>query len=181
MKSDAKPLGLLIEDLPLPAQTVLVRLDWRAYYREFALAHGGYPVVHKGRQLFADGWRYSLTDHAGPEWPPPDDPKELLQLRLAYWRRRLTISANAAEVLGRKLRAMEDVQRAKDLPLQQIAASLDPVTGLWRRIEGACGEFDFASHRRRLEDLESDAATCRERLAELEEGKVNDGQTSQQR
>lgn len=70
---------------------VRVRLDWRAYFEDFSKQHGGNPVEFHGRQLFQDGWQYSLQYYHGPEWSPPSDPRELTYLKISYWRERRRI------------------------------------------------------------------------------------------
>lgn len=75
---------MLTEKIPQPPK---LRVDWRAYFKEFMGAHGD-PVKWGQRLLFRDGWQYSALDYAGPEFPPPIDLRELRQLQREYWKRR---------------------------------------------------------------------------------------------
>lgn len=89
-----------------------IKLDWKTYYQQFCMIHGE-PVMHEGLQLFPDGYRYSATDYAGPEIPPPTDEKELLFLFRAYWGIRYSmVKAEWSKVneLWSNLRNMQSVR-----------------------------------------------------------------------
>lgn len=91
-------------------------LDWRAYFRAFLEAHGE-PHEHGGRLWFEDGWSYSATSHAGPEWPPPSDPRELAEVRRRWLRlRRAEVKAERLKT-DRLLRQVAGYQAVKSLPL----------------------------------------------------------------
>ena len=62
-----------------------IKLDWKAYFRIFCDTHGGFPMPDRGRLLFPDGWTYSNTDYAGPEWPPSENEEERLKVVIRYW------------------------------------------------------------------------------------------------
>ena len=98
-----------------------VKLDWVQYFKRFCEEHGGNPINYKGRLLFQDGWTYSATSHAGPEWAPPEDPKELVALVTVYWQEQL----RALEVERRQLKAyvhgLTQLSQAKSVPLQATA------------------------------------------------------------
>ena len=138
----------------------LPKLDWRAYFRAFCEAHGGDPVAHGGRLLFQDGWQYSSTDHAGPEWPPPEDPNKLLALRRFYWQRRRQIVEAEWRKLWEAVRGLEELQGHKSAPLQSQAGR----EGGERR---AAGPLDLAGLKARLSWLQDDVGWCEQKLAEL--------------
>jgi hypothetical protein len=100
-----------------------LKLDWKAYYNQFSEKHGGTPIIYKGKQLFADGWTYSSTDYAGPEWPPSNDSKELHTMQLVYWYTRWNRAKNELMLLRNRLDAMKGLQESKDVPLQQVVVS----------------------------------------------------------
>lgn len=97
-----------------------VNLSWKAYYKVFSEKHGGVPILYKGRQYFRDGWSYSATDYAGPEWPPPSDPKELLTLQRVYWYTLHNRCRNELLILRRQFDHLKGLQEEKDVPLQMI-------------------------------------------------------------
>lgn len=97
-----------------------LQLDWKAYYDRFDAAHGGHPLSFKGRLLWRDGWTYSSTDHAGPEWKPPEDPKELKVLQTTYWMARRSLIRDEVRRLEDDLRNLRETQRAKSVPLQVV-------------------------------------------------------------
>jgi len=102
-----------------------VKLDWKNYYFKFSEQHGGNPVVYKEVQLFCDGWRYSLTDYAGPEYPPPEDKKELRKLQLVYWYTRWNRAKNELNFVEQKAVMLRNLQSTKDGQLQHIVTSED--------------------------------------------------------
>jgi hypothetical protein len=73
----------VLHDLLLDLAMPQIQIDWRRYFADFCEQHGE-PIVHKGMLLFADGWRYSMNNFAGPEFPPPADARVLEQLRDTY-------------------------------------------------------------------------------------------------
>ena len=111
-------LSTLVE--PQVPKTKL-RLDWKEYFKKFVEAHGE-PVDYGGRLLFRDGWQYSSTRYQGPEYPPPEDPANLREDKLTYWRllhERLNREANE---LSQQITMLTQWQNEKSMPLQQRVA-----------------------------------------------------------
>jgi hypothetical protein len=156
---------------PKPAQAGGVHLDWRAYFRAFSEAHGGDPVYHGGRLLFADGWQYSSTDHAGPEWAPPESEEELRRLVRAYWKRRLQIVTAERKLLWERLKGLEQLQAAKSLPLQRTAREPDGEG----RVKMVRGPLDLDGMRARLAWLADDIKWCQGKLDERGSNGGTDG------
>lgn len=149
----------------------LVRLDWRAYFKEFCELHGRDPVSYRGRLLFPDGWTYSSSDYAGPEWPPPDDPAELLAVQSSYWRRRRGIVRRERDELRLAVQSLAEMQRCKSVPLQQVVQMRDSETN--QRVTSR-KPLDLDGLKARLAWLEEDVAECDRHLAEL--GEVDEPQ-----
>lgn len=95
-----------------------VQLDWKAYYDRFDASHGGHPIEYRGRLLWADGWTYSSTDHAGPEWAAPSDKRELRVYQIVYWTRRKGFAKQEMRDKQDELQSLKETQRAKSVPLQ---------------------------------------------------------------
>lgn len=95
-----------------------VQVDWRTYFKEFELAHGGNPVLHGNRLLYHDGWTYSATDEAGPEWPPPEDEDERNSLIKVYWVKRRKIVQAELSALEKVAKGLDVMQQGKSLPIQ---------------------------------------------------------------
>lgn len=103
-------------DGPPPVEEVII--DWEAYFVEFSKKHGGFPVVYAGRLLFQDGWRYSLKEQDGPEWPPPKDPDALSRLQTIYWMIRRSINLAELMELRQKEEGLRNLQESLSAPLQ---------------------------------------------------------------
>lgn len=101
-----------------------VRLSAVHYWQRFKRAHG-VPVLHRGRCLFPDGWTHSSSDFNGPEWPPPDDQKELQGLQLAYWAIRSKQVRQALRKAQVELDALRQQQQVKSVPLQVVRQRVD--------------------------------------------------------
>lgn len=144
-------------------QRVQLRIDWRAYYREFCDAHGGIPVEHGGRQLFEDGWTYSLTDYRGPEWPPPADARELLALKIEYWNIRLKAVLAQRDRLAVLLRDVEQLMLRRSCPLQQRVTYVDEAG----KRQTQTGPLDVEPLRARHELFCDDVAYCEDKLNQL--------------
>lgn len=148
-----------------PVAEVIARLDWPAYFRVFCEAHGtdgepGWPVYYRGQLLFADGWRYSSTDHSGPEWPPPDDPGQLKELLTFYWKRRLAIVESERVKVATQLINQEQAQRGRNQPLQvtwTIREEMDDGRIVRRQAKGAATLDNLKA---RLSWLEGDVEKC---------------------
>lgn len=140
--------------------SVMVTLDWETYFKEFCSAHGKYPVVY-GKEdeflLFPDGWMYSATSYEGPEFQPPKDIGELLQLQLYYWGRRYRIIKREYNDLKNDLVNLESVAREKSLPLYQLNE--------YQNSEGKTvtesRKLDLTIMQRRIEWLDKDSKNCK--------------------
>lgn len=110
--------------------------DWKAYYLAFQKMHeveGGGPVLYgdtEGVWLFGDGWRYSATDYAGPEFPPPEDERELIELQRFYWRRRRAIVHLERGKLSFQLEGIRKQERERETPLFAMKYLVSELTGL---------------------------------------------------
>lgn len=141
-----------------------IKLDWLAYFREFCNVHGGDPVHHAGRLLFRDGWTYSATDHAGPEFPPPEsDPQLVKHLKYQYWNIRRQAIRQELEQLKSTIGSLEEMQRSKSAPLQQVVISYDD-KGKPRR---GAQPLDIAPLKIRLDLLEHAMVECLNELSNL--------------
>lgn len=109
-----------------------IEIDWEQYFQDFCEKHGKYPIMYKGTYLFPDGWRYSSTDFAGPEWQPPMDEKELAELKLYYYNRRYNIIEQELAATQITLENITNLQRVKDVPLKQRILVHDEESGLVR-------------------------------------------------
>lgn len=145
--------------------TVKTELSWVAYYFRFKQEHG-YPVQHKGRLLFPDGWTYSATDYAGPEWPPPKSTSVLLRLRLAYWETRLQTVREEHRVLKSKLEGFRRLQQGRSVPLQQYTAEYHK--GFKRKLSEPA-DLDLEAFQGRFEWLGTEIRDCYERIKEIKE------------
>jgi len=154
-----------LDSLEVPPSPVTVELDWDTYFKEFCNFHGD-PIRHRGRLLFPDGWTYSMTDKAGPEWPPPTDPEELRSLLYKYWLVRLRMVKEEYHWLHRMVYDLEEAQRRHSLPLQQVLVSYNEEDGLYHRSVKPLELKDFQEGR--LEWLAQDVKDCEAKLRELE-------------
>lgn len=141
---------------------VHVEVDWKAYFEAFREAHGKFPLYYRGKLLFPDGWSYSATDYAGPEWPPPEDPVAAKNLRRMYWR--LRRNAVRQEIPPARLQ----IEQIKQLIATHSVVPLKRVT-YWDREGGKDGAGTYVSEVRpvslddalaRLAWLEDDLALC---------------------
>lgn len=109
-----------------------IKLDWRAYFDGFCELHGK-PVDCRGRLLFQDGWTYSRTDHSGPEWPPPTDPKELAEFQRDYWSIRLAKAELEYTDARRIYENLEGMASKRSAPLKCGTRYFDEETNRYRR------------------------------------------------
>ena len=141
-----------------------VQLDWKAYYKNFSIAHGGDPIMYGGRQLFQDGWTYSGTDYAGPEWPPPSNKVLRTRLIRTYWEKRKEIVVQQEEYLRLRIEALEGMQSAKNQPLQQVVR-------LWSDTEekqvSQVGDINFDDLKEKLKFFQYAVQECQNKLQEL--------------
>jgi hypothetical protein len=164
--------------LPSLLRRNIVRLDDRGYFLEFCEAHGRYPIHHLNNLLFPDGWTYSSTDYGGPEWPPPEDPREQRGLRKVYWSRRREIVTAERDSLFHQLEGLKELATKKSVPLQQVGRVKSDGVGhdgrpvsTWTTVRGP---VDFGTLEGRLKWLQEDVAECEAKLKELEDGGVAD-------
>lgn len=141
-----------------------LKLEWRAYYQRFSEMHGGYPIIYKGRQYFADGWSYSMTDYAGPEWPPPTDPEELATIQKVYWYTRWNRARNELMVLRERYDGLKGLQETKSAPLQQIVTVRNEET---KKVEKHIGDWSPAVFDHVLDFIEQEVQLADSKIKEL--------------
>jgi len=141
-----------------------VQLDWTAYWEEFKKAHGGDPVEHRGRLLFYDGWTYSASDTAGPEWRPPQEPSELEMFQVAYWKTKRNLLSQEHAALIAQIESLEKFQFHKDVPLQAVTSTMDVETG--QKVLSS-DPIDFEAMRGRLDWLASEIRRSEEELKNI--------------
>lgn len=142
--------------------TESIQYDWEAYYKRFKELHGE-PVESGGVALFPDGWTYSLSDFAGPEWPPPDDSRQLRNLQCKYWQVRKRLLQTEASKLRSQIQLASKFQAQKSAPLQQVSSGLNE-QGL-ETLQVA--DIDFDAMQARLEWIQASVLKCSEKLEEL--------------
>lgn len=145
------------------------KLDWKAYYRRFSEAHGGNPIVYKGRQLFRDGWTYSLNDYAGPEWPPPADPKELLTLQKVYYYTLWNRAQNELMALRSRYDAIKGLQETKSVPLQQSVEVRDNEAPVGKQVSKHTQDWVPDVFELVIAYLEQEVNTSNEHIQQLKE------------
>lgn len=132
-----------------------IELDWQGYFSSFVEAHGE-PVKFRGRLLFRDGWQYSATDYAGPEWRPPDDPKELAMMVAYYVGYRRKMLREELFDLQHFYNWLVQTQHQRDRPLLQLRVRTDE--------NGSTKEesipIDLEMIKARLDWLKEDIARC---------------------
>jgi hypothetical protein len=136
-------------------------LDWRAYYLAFQEAHGE-PVNWSGKLLFRDGYTYAAKDYSGPEWPPPQDPKELRRLQRAYWQIRKANLTHLLRVRRADLLALHEMQAARSVPLQHKTCIRDD-----QGTKVQAQALNLRDLEDRLRWTEHDLLECQERLDAL--------------
>lgn len=154
---------------PRAVPSLQVHLDWKGYYKQFEEKHGepvqlldrdGKPL----RLLFADGWTYSCTDYAGPEWPPPKNEQDRARLIAEYYKIKFGLVRNEYIDLCRLISYLRDLQSAKDVPLQQIASYFDDEQN--KRVIGRF-EVELTPLIERREWLRKAISECEQRLTEI--------------
>src|SRR6185295_16041100 len=108
--------GRMISPQQSLAEQQRVRVDWRAYWKEFSRQHGDFPVKWRSRFLFRDGWTYAM-DYPGPEWPPPTDERELARMVRAYWLLRKRAVRAEWWAADCELRDLRNLQATRSLPI----------------------------------------------------------------
>lgn len=145
-------------------RTPQIRIDWKAYFKAFCEAHGD-PILYKGRLLFPDGYQYSATDYAGPEYPPEESLERAY--RIVYYRERRKLLRERESALIRRLEALERLQSALSVPLQYSWTDRDETTG---KIMRGTQSLDFDIQLREpIEDVRADMKRCEEMLRELKD------------
>ena len=147
----------------LPA-SVAITLDWNAYFKHFTELHGE-PVIWKNRLLFADGWTYNLRSKEGPEWPPPADDRELHQMQMSYWLKRLSLVQTEWNVLSDIIHGLRELQRRHHLPLQHRLVSYDEEQGRYITQTQTVDIHELENGR--LAWLAQDIEDCQAKLREL--------------
>jgi hypothetical protein len=144
---------------PMSVKTT-IRLDWRAYFAKFCEEHGE-PVNYRGRLLFRDGYMYSATNHAGPEYSPPAG-EELLRLQRDYWSLRRKMIQEQIDDLTYVAESVFQMQAGRSVKLQQ--------TNVYKDDEGKVkievGDVDRVAMLERMRWLVAEAKECDVRLQE---------------
>jgi len=145
-----------------------VQLDWKAYFQEFCGVHGGNPVKWGGKRLlFNDGWMYSIEDYAGPEYPPPVDPRKLRHLQVSYWYIRREVVQSELRFLAGHLDNLEMQQEDRSAPLQQ---QFPPVFNeQLGRNTSERGEIDYELLNTQLQFYRDDLKNCEDQMQQLQE------------
>lgn len=160
----AQVFGGLTDGFEDPKPEV-IKLDWKGYFQNFSREHGGNPIQHQGRLLFADGWTYACSDYAGPEWPPPSNERDRLLLIRDYWRTRRDL----VDLEYRKMRihyeALKQLQYGKSLPLQQRDEIFDEVDQI-KTISNK--DVSLEELLERVDWLEADVRECEQQIASID-------------
>lgn len=140
-----------------------VRLDWRAYWKEFSRAHGDFPQKYKGVFLFRDGWTYAM-DYPGPEWKPPEEPERLARLVRAYWVLRKRQVRQEWWEKYQELTQYKQLQSTRSLPLVHSSVWLvrdESGTPKRQRFEGP---LDFPMMEMEVNRLKEEMDECERNL-----------------
>lgn len=138
------------------------QIDWPEYFKEFCRVHGD-PVPARGRLLFADGWTYSATDYAGPEYPPPEEPDKLLDLQRTYWEESLQIRKQWHAQAVRVYEGATAAVNSRSAMVSRVAYREDE-TGKRRRVSDP---IDLNELKEVVETLAADVKTCEQELEKL--------------
>lgn len=141
-----------------------IKHDWGAYFRAFHERHGGDPVEYHGRILYSDGWMYSSVDHAGEEFPPPDDPARWTELMVWYWRHHLARINTELTMLDGILRSIKQVKSTRSMPIMHRSYVFDEELGRKTWKSEPLDEKLYEGRRDRLLTAKQD---CENRLAVL--------------
>lgn len=135
-----------------------VRIDWEDYFKCFCEKHGRFPLLWANKLLFPDAWTYSATDHAGPEWPPPEDEVERIKLKRIYWKLRLNAVRRDLPETKERVRQLTELLAVRDLTPRQRVTTVDEDTG---KVNIELTDIDVGAAAMRLRWLEQDLAVCR--------------------
>lgn len=149
--------------------TYSIELDWEKYFQEFCNVHGKYPVVYNDKLLFYDGWMYSADNWEGPEYPPPKNKEQLIQLISYYWKRRYIIVQQEYDNLYHYIQGLEDLMRDKALPIFQRTE----YRGDDGKMVTGTQQLDILLFRKRLEWLKDDIDNCERKLALVKNGNLS--------
>jgi hypothetical protein len=147
-----------------------VEFDWTKYRDNFDFNHGQDPVIFgENRVLYRDGWMYSLSNVAGPEWPPENEiqKKELQEI---YWLARKSASQNELGWLRKQLRGLSNFQDCKSGKLQVYTYRFNEETGERRR---ETIDLDLDSVQARIDWVTSDLESSEKELKEIRDGEDN--------
>lgn len=143
------------------SQRIVVRLDWRAYFAKFCEEHGE-PVNYRGRLLFRDGYMYSATNHAGPEYSPPVG-EALSQLQSEYWTLRRRMIQEQIDDLTYVAESVFQMQAGRSVKLQQVTSYKDDEG----RVKVEIGDVDREALVERMKWLVAEAKSADEMLRSL--------------
>lgn len=149
-----------------------VRLDWRAYWKEFSRQHGDYPVRYRGRLLFRDGWTYSNSSYEGPEWPPPSTDREKAILLRAYWLLRKREVRAVWWEQYQELEQLRRLQSVKSLPLVHSSVWITKDESGTPKRQRYEGPVDFALMEGEVNRLKTELDECERGLRECRETMV---------
>lgn len=144
----------------------MITPNWPAYYKTFSRAHGDNPVEVGNRILFRDVWMYAM-DYAGPEWPPPADPIELLKLQREYWKRRRDKLKSRRDAMAASLQSLVELQQGKSLPLQHSVAQTVIQDDGSHLMVAMPEEINWDTLRLQIKELNEDLLECERELAAL--------------
>lgn len=134
----------------------MIKVDWRAYFREFCEKHGRHPVEIGNRLVFPDGWSYARNSYEGPEWPPPADVLERRGLLRAYWKRRVEILKGQRDGLAHALSGVAEQQLRRDARLMMVGVETYTGEDGRDRLRLAAHPADWEAMHVRLRHLDED-------------------------
>lgn len=148
------------------------QIDWPEYFKEFCRLHGD-PVQARGRLLFADGWMYSATDYAGPEYPPPVEPDKLEDLQRTFWEENLKIRRQMYQKALYVHEGAENVVNSRSAIVSRVAHREDE-NGKRRRV---AEPIDLVELKEIVDSLAADVKTCEQELEQLHATSLRRSQT----
>lgn len=168
-------------DVPGLPNLPSIAFDWEAYYLNFKSMHGGDPVGYNEHQtLFPDGWRYSSTNYAGPEYPPEND-EERISLMQEYWRIRRKVCEEELKRISYIIRNLNEFQQSRTYVQKDGTILQHPLFRLLRyESEDIAGNIELVQRTEQLDltDLQlrakwlsSDIRSCDQRLNRIAKDK----------
>lgn len=140
-------------------------VHWPRYFEDFCAIHGE-PITVRGRLLFPDGWGYGMQ-YEGPEYRPPEDPEQLRQLQIEYWRESLKLRQSLVERAEILLRLVSETQQQRSAPLSRIVSR--PENG---RLSTTVELVNIADLSLISVTLAEEVETCKQELEKLNAGNV---------